>query len=195
MMGLRIGQNLTEKEIITGCLKGDNKSQRYLYDRYAPIMLTVCRRYIKDQGIAEEIMIKGFTLVFDKLDQFRMEGSFEGWIRRIMVNESLGWLRKNRNMYLEVDIDEANRELYVEQISAVLHAEELMRMINELPQGYRTVFNLYAIEGYSHMEIAEKLGISVNTSKSQLSRARSYLQKQLLEIEKSLNAKRIGNGS
>lgn len=194
-MSLKIGQNLPEEELIKACLSNDGKAQRMLYDRYAPVMLTVCRRYIKDFDTAEDIMIRGFMRVFEKLTQFRMEGSFEGWVRRIMVNEALGWLRKNRVMYLEVDIEEADKEVDTDLISSGLQTEELLKMVQELPHGYRTVFNLYAIEGYSHAEIAELLGINVNTSKSQLSRARALLQKKLIEVENGLNAKRIGNGN
>lgn len=194
-MNLKIGNVFKEKEIIEGCLKNEGRAQKELYERYAPVMLTVCRRYIKESDTSEDIMIRAFMIVFEKLSQFRMEGSFEGWIRRIMVNEALGWLRKNKTMYLEVDIDEASKEVNVELISSKLQKDELMLMVQELPDGYRTVFNLYAIEGYTHAEIGTLLGVSVNTSKSQLSRARALLQKRLHDIERQEEAKQIGNGS
>ncbi|MEQ8812429.1 MAG: sigma-70 family RNA polymerase sigma factor, partial [Imperialibacter sp.] len=127
--------------------------------------------------------------VFEKLDSFRFEGSFEGWLRRIMVNESLMYLRRNKSMYVEVEIEKADREPDFSQLSDQLEADDLMAMIQELPVGYRTVFNLYAIEGFSHQEIAEMMQISEGTSKSQLSRARALLQKQLLEQEKKMNDK------
>lgn len=173
-----------EERLIRKCCQQDGKAQKALYDRYAPKMLGVCIRYVKDHDQAEDVMIGGFIKVFDKIDQFKHEGSFEGWVRRIMVNESLTFIRKNKGMYLEVDIEAANHEPDYSSLNNQLEAEDLLKMINSLPTGYQTVFNLYAIEGYSHKEIAEKLDISENTSKSQLSRARALLQKQLIEREK-----------
>lgn len=184
-----------DQDLIQGCLKGDKLSQRNLFEKYSPLMLSVCRRYIKEFNMAEEVMLGGFMKVFGKLNQFKSEGSFEGWIRRIMVNESLTWIRKNKTMYLEVDIEEANREVNFDLVSSELEAEAILELIQKLPHGYRTVFNLYAIEGYSHAEIAEKLDVNVNTSKSQLSRARKFLQKELATIENEIETKRTGNGS
>src|SRR5690606_25633615 len=116
-----------------------------------------------------DIVVVSFTKVFDRIDQFKGEGSFEGWIRRITVNEALTWLRRNRTMALETDLMEADREPDYHQLADHLEADDLLRMIDRLPPGYRVVFNMYAIDGYSHKEIAEQLGISENTSKSQLS--------------------------
>jgi RNA polymerase sigma-70 factor (ECF subfamily) len=130
---------------------------------------------------AEDVLITAFTKVFDKIQQFKNEGSFEGWIRRIVVNESLTYLRRHRSMYLATELDNANREPDYTTISNQLEAEDLLKMIQDLPTGYRIVFNLYAIDGYSHKEIAEKLGISENTSKSQLCRARTHLQRVLIQ--------------
>jgi RNA polymerase sigma-70 factor (ECF subfamily) len=132
---------------------------------------------------AEDLLIMAFTKVFEKIDQFKGDGSFEGWIRKIMVNEALSFLRKNRSMYLETDLEVADREANYENLSDHLEAEDLINMIQELPPGYQIVFNMYAIDGYSHREIADHLGISENTSKSQLSRARTYLQKLLKDRE------------
>lgn len=146
-------------------------------------MLGLCRRYVKDSSEAESVMITGFMKVFNKIDQYSGEGSFEGWVRRIMVNESLLYIRKNKGMYIEVDIEYADQEPNYELASGHLQAEDLLRLVNSLPIGYRTVFNMYAIEGYSHQEIARQLQISENTSKSQLSRARKMLQKQIIEKE------------
>ena len=186
-MWLKVHKSTTEKELITGCQKGIGKAQQAVYEKYAPVMFGLCCRYIKDEMEAEDVMIYGFTKVFQKIDQYESKGSFEGWIRRIMVNEALTYIRRNKNMYLEVEIDKAEQEPDYNEIESHLEAEELLHMINELPIGYRTVFNLYAIEGYSHKEIAEILEINQNTSKSQLSRARNILQKKLLEREKDLN--------
>lgn len=178
-----------EERLISKCREHDGKAQKALYDKYASKMLGVCMRYIKDNDQAEDVMITGFVKVFEKIDQFKSEGSFEGWLRRIMVNQSLSFIRKNKGMYLEVDIEAADREPDYKSLNDNLEAQDLLNLINNLPTGYQTVFNLYAIEGYSHKEIAEQLGISENTSKSQLSRARTLLQKQLIEQEELVNEK------
>ena len=138
---------------------------------------------------AEDILITAFTKIFEKIEQFKSEGSFEGWIRRIVVNEALTHLRKNRSMYLETELDQVDYEPQYDRLSDHLETEDLLRMIQELPTGYRIVFNLYAIDGFTHKEIAEQLGISENTSKSQLSRARTYLQKVLVENDWITNSK------
>lgn len=184
-MKLKIYRN-SEEQLIRSCLKKDRAAQQELYQNYASKMLGVCRRYVNDVDQAEDVMIQAFIKVFNKLDQFKFEGSFEGWIRRIMVNESLTFIRKNKNLYLEVDIEEAHREPDYTRLDDHLQAEDLLKLIAQLPTGYRTVFNLYAIEGYSHKEIAERLKISQNTSKSQLSRARTLLQRNLLKSEQML---------
>ena len=153
-------------------------------------MLGVCLRYIRDREEAEHIMIGGIVKVFEKLEQFKSEGSFEGWVRRIIVNDCLMYIRKNRNMSLETEIDSAVNHPDLSVMEDTLNQEDLLKLIGELPVGYRTVFNLYAIEGYSHAEIAEQLDIS----ESQLSRARKWLQTKLAEIENELENK-ITNGS
>lgn len=194
LMTYSINKTESEQELIAGCLKGESRSQRNLFEQYSPLMLSVCRRYLKEVDIAESVMLGGFMKVYDKLSMFKSEGSFEGWIRRIMVNESLTWIRKNKTMYLEVDIEKADKEVDFDLISSKLEAESIMSLVHKLPHGYRTVFNMYAIEGYNHREIAEQLGININTSKSQLSRARAYLQKELALIENELELKITGNG-
>jgi RNA polymerase sigma factor (sigma-70 family) len=181
-MGLKI-YRVNEQDLIKGCLKGDRVSQKQLYEIHSTKMYSLCYRYVKDSMLAQDILVTAFMKVFEKIGQFKNEGSFEGWIRRIMVNESLTFLRKQRSMYVETDLEQADREPDYDNISDHLEAEDLMKMIAELPAGYRIVFNMYAIDGYSHKEIAEHLGISENTSKSQLSRARTYLQKLLAEHE------------
>lgn len=191
---LRINKSLTEEDLIEGCRKGKASAQRRLYDRLAPKMLGVCVRYIKDREEAEHVMIGGIVKVFDKLDQFKGDGSFEGWVRRIIVNDCLMYIRKNRNMSLQSDIDEVSNEPNLKIVEENLDAQDLLKLINELPVGYKTVFNLYAIEGYNHAEIAEQLGVSENTSKSQLSRARKWLQNRLADLEKEIE-NTITNGS
>jgi RNA polymerase sigma-70 factor (ECF subfamily) len=184
-----------EQELIKGCLRRDRVSQQQLFDLYSSKMYAICYRYVKNPMEAEDILVTAFTKIFERINQFKGEGSFEGWIRRVMVNEALTFLRKSRNMYLETDLEQADREPNYDQLSDHLEAEDLMRMIQELPAGYRLVFNMYAIDGYSHKEIAEQLGISENTSKSQLSRARTYLQKLLMEYEGTSNQNIISNES
>lgn len=192
-MRLKIQRSRTEEDLVKGCKANNSLAQRLVYERFAGKMFTVCLRYIKDRSEAEEVMIGGFTKVFEKISQFKGDGSFEGWVRRIMVNESLIYLRKNKFMYLEVDIEEVDREPDIQNLETGLEAEDLLKMIQELPFGYRTVFNLYAIEGYSHQEIADQLGININTSKSQLSRARKILKRMLVENENWAVSKLAGN--
>lgn len=181
-----------EDELIKGCLRRDANAQRQLYDTFSSKMYSICYRYVKDSMEAEDILVTSFMKVFDKINQFKSEGSFEGWIRRIVVNEALTYLRRNRSMYLETELEQADREPDYNMLGDHLEAEDLMNMIKELPTGYRIVFNLYAIDGYSHKEIADQLGISENTSKSQLSRARTYLQKMLADTD-WMSTKKISN--
>ena len=179
-----------EHELINGCRARDRTAQKRLYDTFSSKMYALCCRYVKDSMEAEDVLITAFTKILDKIDQYKHEGSFEGWIRRIVVNESLTYLRRNRNMYLETELEAADYEPDYQSLSDSLEAEDLLKMISELPSGYRIVFNLYAIDGYSHKEIAEQLGISENTSKSQLSRARTYLQKLLTDNDWNVNQQR-----
>ena len=173
----------SEEALVKACQKGDPKAQRRVYEKYAPKMLGICFRYVHDDFEAEEIMIEGFVRVFDKIESFKLEGSFEGWIRRIMVNESLMYLRSNKKYQFEISYDQILYEPEPEQFRTDLETQDLLKLIEKLPIGYRTVFNLYAIEGYSHAEIAKQLGITESTSKSQLSRARVVLQNELMKVE------------
>jgi RNA polymerase sigma factor (sigma-70 family) len=172
-----------DENLLNGCRRHDRHAQRFLFEHFSSRMLSLCYRYIKDRMEAEDVMVIAFTKVFDRIKQYKGEGSFEGWIRRVMVNESLTYLRRTKSMYLETDIEQADREPDYNGLDSTLETEDLVRLISELPAGYRIVFNLYAIDGYSHQEIADQLGISENTSKSQLSRARAHLQKRLLQLE------------
>jgi RNA polymerase sigma-70 factor (ECF subfamily) len=181
-----------EHDLITGCRKGERNAQRELYDLYSSKMYALCYRYVRNGMEAEDIMVTAFMKIFDRIDQFKGEGSFEGWMRRIMVNESLTHLRKSRNMHLETDLEMADRQPRYDQHEQHLEAEDLINMIQELPAGYRAVFNMFAIDGYSHKEIAEQLGITESTSKSQLNRARAYLQKMLLQLEQ-ITEKKLSN--
>ena len=178
-----------EDELIKGCLKRDRNAQQQLYDLYSSKMYAICYRYVRHAMEAEDVLVMAFTKIFDRIEQFKGEGSFEGWIRRVMVNEALTHLRKSRAMSVETELEQADREPDYDRLSDHLEAEDLQKMIQELPPGYRVVFNMYAIDGYSHKEIAEQLGITENTSKSQLSRARTYLQKILVENDWISNQK------
>ena len=178
-----------EEELIKGCLQREGAAQKRLYDTYSSKMYALCYRYIREPMEAEDVLVTAFMKVFDKIDQFRSEGSFEGWIRRIVVNEALTHLRRNRSMYLETDLEQADREPDYSNLDDHLEVEDLLNMIREMPSGYRIVFNMYAIDGYSHKEIADHLGISENTSKSQLSRARTYLQKILAAQDSDFKSK------
>jgi RNA polymerase sigma factor (sigma-70 family) len=181
---------ISEAELINGCLKRDRTAQKRLYDTFSSKMYALCCRYVKDSMEAEDVLVTAFTKILDRIDQYKGEGSFEGWIRRVVVNEALTWLRRNRSMYVETELEAADHEPDFQSIEDHLQTEDLLNMIQELPSGYRIVFNLYAIDGYSHKEIAGQLNISENTSKSQLSRARVHLQKLLAERERASNQQR-----
>ena len=172
---------MTEPDLIAACLRGEPRAQRQLYDQFAGLMLTVCRRYLKKQEDAEEALLLGFAKVFRALPTFRQEGSLEGWVRRIMVNEALMELRRREPLHLSLEDFTQPENLAATPATAdtQLQADELLALLQTLPPGYRAVFNLYALEGYSHPEIAEALAISEGTSKSQLSKARALLQRKL----------------
>ncbi len=183
-----------EKELIEGCRRNERSAQKMLYEQMSGKMFSLCCRYIKDRMEAEDVLITSFTKVFERIEQFKGDGSFEGWVRRVVVNESLSYLRKNKSMYLETDLEAADREPDFSNLSSHLETEDLLKLVSELPAGYRIVFNMYAIDGYSHKEIAAHLGINENTSKSQLSRARNHLQAKLLEMEQNDKLKGFEDG-
>lgn len=190
-MKFSIRKSSKEEALISGCRRKEPKAQRDLYQQWAPKMLGLCLRYIKDRSEAEAVMTGGFMKIFEKISQYSGEGNFEGWMRRIMVNESLIYLRQHKNAFMMVEAREAHAEVSTADAEQQLQAEDLLNMVRQLPNGYRSVFNLYAIEGFSHKEIAGQLGISENTSKSQLSRARSLLQQYLAQHEKMIKQKTI----
>ncbi len=166
---------VTEEELIQRCKRKERSAQRLLYEKFTPVMFGVCMRYVKNQADAEDVMIEGFFKVLTKIDSYSGNGSFEGWIRRIMVNESLMFLRKRHNFRMTVEISNIDIKTDV-TVEDELAADDILKLLDLLPTGYRTVFNMYVIEGYKHREIAEELGISINTSKSQLLLARKRLQ-------------------
>lgn len=184
IMSLTIYSSKALDKIIKGCIKHDSRAQQALYERFSPVMFAVCLRYVKDTAEAEDVLLRSFMKVFEHISKYRSDGSFEGWIRRIVVNEALMYLRANKTLHMTVDVEQAYTVGTVQ--GDHLEAEDLFDMVKKLPVGYRTVFNLYAIEGYAHAEIADMLNISEGTSKSQLSRAKQLLR-TMIEQQDSLN--------
>ncbi len=166
---------VTEQEIIDGCREQNRKAQKLLYERHSPVMFGVCMRYVKNRQDAEDVMIEGFFKAMTNIHQYSGQGSFQGWLRRIMVNESLMFLRKAHNFKMTVEISNIEIKSQV-NVQDELQAKDILKLLDKLPTGYRTVFNLYVLEGYKHREIAELLGISINTSKSQLILAKKRMQ-------------------
>ena len=176
---------ISEIDLINGCKIGDKKAQRTLYDKYAAKMLGVCIRYFRDIDEAEDALQEGFIKIFKNIDKFRNEGSFEGWIRRIMVNTSLNYYKSNLKHYYGTDYDEVEEFVEDEKLKFDnLSVEYLLKIIQDLPEGYRLVFKIKKKKGYSNKEKAEMLDISINTSKSQLMKAKRNLQKVLVSKEK-----------
>ena len=175
---------LFDLKLIESCIQGERASQKVLYDRLAPRMFPICIRYIGDRVLAEDILQDGFITLFSKLKDFKGDGSFEGWARRIFVTTALMSLRKKDALKMSDDLDAA-RGMKAETVSQVQNIgyKELMALVMSMPPGFRTVFNMYSIEGYSHKEIGEMLGISETTSRTQLSRARTWLQNKIKERE------------
>lgn len=174
--------NLKEELLTELCQKNDSKAQEVLYNRYANMMMRICLRYMKEEQEAEDVMIGGFVKIFNKISlfEFRGAGSLEGWMKRVMVNESLMALRKRKKELVGLEVIHSRSE--EANILSSFSQEDIFKVVQNLPKGYRTVFNMYAIEGYTHKEIANKLNISENTSKSQLSKARSSLKKSLTKL-------------
>jgi RNA polymerase sigma factor (sigma-70 family) len=167
--------------LVNKCKAGERKAQELLYKQFAAKMLGVCMRYATDRMEAEDMLQNGFIRVFQKMNDYRGEGSFEGWVRRIMVHSSIEYYRKHHKMMQAVDMDETDEPSVDPVAMANLDAKDLIALIQQLAPGYRMVFNLYAIEGFSHKEIGEIIGISEGASKSQLSRARAILKEQVLK--------------
>ena len=178
-------RNMSEEQMIKGCLKNNPLAQRTLYNKLGPKMMGVCLRYMTNTEEAQDVLQDGFVKVFDKLGAYSGAGSFEGWMRRIFVNTALDAIRKNKHLKHQAQIDDVAFALKSNDfIFETLVAEDLMKVLQELPLGYKTVFNLYAIEGYSHKEIAKKMNITVSTSKSQFSRAKAMLRGKITDLEK-----------
>ena len=175
---------MTDKELIQGCIREHKASQKALFERYAGKMMTVCLRYARHRLEAEDILQEGFIKVFDNLARFEFRGSFEGWVRRIMINTALKNYNKSSFQKERIGLQDYQHGSADPAVWGHLSEEEIMKLVQSLPDGYRAVFNLYAIEGFSHKEIAEMLEIGESTSRSQLVKARKMLQKQLLKLQK-----------
>jgi RNA polymerase sigma-70 factor (ECF subfamily) len=175
---------VTEQQLIKGCIQRDVDCQRLLFEQYAGRLMTICLRYSCDQPEAEDILQEAFIKIFSHIGQYKFEGSFEGWMKRIAVNCALKMLQKKRIRFSEL----SNQDLISTQADAYalsnLTEDELLKLISNLPDGYRIVFNLYVMEEYSHDEIAGMLGIQATTSRSQLVKARKLLQKQIMSNQK-----------
>ncbi len=176
------------KPIITECVAGNQKALAKLYHQFAPKMFGVCLRYAKDAAEAEDNLQDGFIKVFASLKTFRHDGSLEGWIRRIIINVSLEKIRKQHLMYAVDDVSVFDSVNFSDDVIAKISADDLMKLVQELPPRYRMVFNLYVIEGMSHQEIAKEMSIAEGTSKSNLARAREILKKKVHENFGELNA-------
>lgn len=169
-------RELTERELVHGCLKGETRSQEALYARYARRMYAVCLRYARHELEAQDLMQEGFIRVFEKLKDFRMQGSLEGWVRRIMVHTAINHYRKKSFQPERFGLERLPESPVEAAALSDLSVEELLGMVAQLPDGYRMVFNLFAIEGYDHAEIAALIGCGESTSRSQLAKARRMLQ-------------------
>lgn len=171
---------MKEDQLIAGCLNGDRKAQKELYDLYSRKMMGVCLRYVNDRETARDLLQEGFIKVYTTMHSYTGKGAFEGWMRMIFVNGALEYLRKTDVLRNSADIGSLSEQMGENETAvSKLSAEELIGLIKQLPDGFRTVFNLYAVEGYSHKEIAGMLHITESTSRSQYVRARQWLQEQI----------------
>lgn len=177
--------DLAEEDIVKGCIKQDAKAQRALYEKYSSRMFAVCIRYSRDREDAKDLLQEGFVTLFSKIETYSGIGSLEGWMRRIFVNTALMKLRKSDVLKDAADINDAARHFDAGQdILAGISESEIIRLISQMPEGFKIVFNMSVIEGYSHKEIADTLGITEGTSRSQLSRGRVWLQDKLNNMER-----------
>ncbi len=176
-------QLVSDSDLIRGCLDGDRRMQKMLYDRFSPKMYAVCLRYMGNADDAQDILQEGFIKVYKNLERYRGDGSFEGWVRRIFVNTAIEQLRKKK---IDISISEKEEETIEYKTVAApdkIGEKDLLNIVQELSPGYRTIFNLYVVEGFGHKEIAEMMNISEGTSKSQLARARIILQEKIKNLK------------
>lgn len=175
---------MNEKDLIERCLKNDSLAQKALYETYSSKMYMVCLRYASKRVMADDILQESFIKVFKYLPTFKFQGSFEGWIRKIVVNTALDHIKRYAEPFEDIEVNlPENYTMEADEVTSNLSVQNLIEFIQELPEGKRMIFNLYVFEGYSHKEIAEMLGISIMTSKGQLSKAKKILQEKLLKIK------------
>ncbi len=173
---------MTEQAILVGCLKNDSTAQRELYNRYSPKMLSVCYRFSNNREDAEDMLQEGFIKIFTQINSFQNKGAFEGWVRKIIIHTCINFLKKNKKFKESIDLDEATYlAIKEETVPSIMQARQVVECIRLLPIGYKTVLNLYALEGYSHKEIADILDIEESTSRSQYTRAKVMLESILLK--------------
>lgn len=176
---MRLSYNKEERRLVKGLKANKPAAQRQLYDLYADKLMALCMRYARNREEAEDILQEGFIRVFRKIGTFKGAGSLEGWVRKVITNVAIRNYQKNTRLHVVVGLEDVEKEMGVEVLEQHFATEDLLNMVQRLPDGYRMVFNLFAIEGYSHEEIAKKLDISVGTSKSQLARARKSLRRMI----------------
>ncbi len=174
---------MTDQELIDGCLDKKSDCEKLLYERLSPVLYGVCLRYARNQMEAEDIMQDGFIKIYAKLHTFKHEGSFEGWCRRIMVNTAIKYFKKGSNKNEFSNLEDVKEERFESKAIGKISERELLDLIDELPHGYKTVFNLHAIEGYRHTEIAEMLGVTESTSRTQFYKARKVLKSALQKMQ------------
>jgi RNA polymerase sigma-70 factor (ECF subfamily) len=173
---------MTEELIISGCIQQHPTAQRELYNRYSPKMLSVCYRYAQSREDAEDMLQEGFIKIYTQIHTFQNKGAFEGWVRRIIVHTCINFLKKHKKFSENVDLIHANYlQIKEETIPSIMQAKQVIECIRLLPVGYKTVLNLYAIEGFSHKEIADMLDIEESTSRSQYTRAKAMLENILVK--------------
>ncbi len=178
---------MEEGQLIKGCIRGESWAQKTIYEQHAPAMMSVCQRYVNDRETARDLLHDGFVKMFTRIHTYSGTGSFNGWMRRIFVTTALEYLRRNDVLRYSIDVENVDFQLDNPDVSLFEHlsANDLFACIAQLPNGFRTVFNMHAIEGYTHVEIARELGISEGTSRSQYARARQLLRKMVMDkVEK-----------
>lgn len=178
---------LNEKQLVKQCVKHNRQAQKQLFERYSGLLLGICRRYVAETSEAEDILQEGFLKIYLKINEYKGIGSLIAWMARIIINTAITHFHKNRKHHFHYDIEEVNETDMEDFMFSELDftREELLYVVSSLPKGYRMIFNLYAVEGFKHKEIAELLEIDVNTSKSQYSRARKLIRKKLKYLSKT----------
>jgi RNA polymerase sigma-70 factor (ECF subfamily) len=174
----------SEEEIIIECIKGNRKAEKHLYTKYSALFYAICLRYTQSREEAEDVLITGFTSIFESLPMYKKQGSFEGWMKRIMINTAINHYRANKKHLLDLDLEEIDTLNEISQKTYQdINIKDILNQIQRMPQGYKQIFNLYAIEGYKHTEIAEMLNISESTSKTQYAKAKKWLQCHLEDFK------------